>query len=153
MWAGEFDATISAMTPRLMILAGVGLAVVAQPPSVPSGADPALGTSARDIFDLAIERVVGQEERGAELQYQSRIATTVETFDNDGELKKTETTIHRRYPLEGELYEELIESDGEPLDARGRQKEGERREDFIREVRKRTDDDNRSRRTTSARST
>ena len=141
MWAGEFDATISTMTPRLMILAGVGLAVVAQPPSVPSGADPALGTSARDIFDLAIERVVGQEERGAELQYQSRIATTVETFDNDGELKKSETTIHRRYPLEGELYEELIELDGDPLDARELQKERERREDFIREVRKRTDDD------------
>ena len=124
-----------------MILAGVGLAVAAQPPSVPSGADPGLGTSAGDIFELAVERVVGQEERGAELQYQSRIATTVETFDSDGELKKTETTIHRRYALQGELYEELIKLDGDPLDASGRREERERREDFIREVRKRADDD------------
>lgn len=134
------------MTPRVavvvgVVLAGMGLAVAAQPPAGSPGADPAPGISARDIFELAVQRAIDQEKRNADLLYRSRMVTTVETFNGDGELLETETTIHQRYPLEGELYQELIERDGEPLDADGQRAERERREDFIREARKRADDD------------
>ena len=126
---------------RPAVLAGVLLAAAAHPasilPQTGSAPDPAVG----DIMKRVVDRVVDQEERGADLHYESRIATQVDKLDGEGQVTETETTLHRRYPLEGELYEELLERDGEPLDARGRQEERERREKFIREVRERDADD------------
>ncbi|MCE2542210.1 MAG: hypothetical protein J4F30_02045 [Acidobacteria bacterium] len=126
---------------RSAILAGVLLAATAHPTSFQQQSSFEFDAPVGDIMQRVVDRVVDQEERGAELQYESRIVTQVDTLDKEGEVTKTETTLHRRYPLEGELYEELIERDGEPLDARARREERERREDFIREVRERNEDD------------
>ena len=129
------------MTPRSAILAGVVLAATAHPASFQqqSGSGPAPPVG--DIMQRAADRLLGQDERGAELAFESRIVTTVHTLDGENEITKTETTLHHRYPLEGELYEELVERDGEPLDAGDRRDERERREEFLREVRERDEDD------------
>ena len=129
------------MTPRSAILAGVVLAATAHPASFQqqSGSGPAPPVG--DIMQRAADRLLDQDERGAELAFESRIVTTVHTLDGENEITKTETTLHHRYPLEGELYEELVERDGEPLDAGDRRDERERREEFLREVRERDEDD------------
>ena len=117
------------------------LAATAHPASFQqqSGVEPAAPVG--DIMRQAADRLLDQEERGAELAYESRIFTTVHTLDGENEITETETTLHRRYPLEGELYEELVERDGEPLDAEDQQEERERREEFLREVREREEGD------------
>lgn len=129
------------MTPRLALLVGVLLAASAHPASIQrqSGSDPAVPVD--DIMQRVVDRMLEQEERGAELQFESRIFTQVDKLDKEGEIEETETTLHRRYALEGELYDELVERDGEPLDAEGLREEGERREKFLREVRERDEDD------------
>ena len=125
----------------LAILAGIVLAATAHPASVQPPANPPPDAAVGDIMKRVIDRLVDQDESGAELNFDSRIATSVDSLDSDGEVTKTETSLHRRYALEGELYEELIERDGKPLDARGRQEERERQKDFIRMVQEREDDD------------
>ena len=126
---------------RTAILAGVLLVATAQPASLQTASNPEPAEAAGDIMRRAIDRLIDQGERGAELEYESRIVTTVHTLDGDNEVTKTETTLHHRYPLEGELYEELLERDGEPLDADDQRDERERREEFLREVRERGEDD------------
>ena len=129
------------MTPRSAILAGVVLAATAHPASFQQQSGSVPAPPVGDIMQRAADRLLDQDERGAELAFESRIVTTVHTLDGENEITKTETTLHHRYPLEGELYEELVERDGEPLDAGDRQDERERREEFLREVRERDEDD------------
>ena len=126
---------------RTAILAGVLLVATAQPASLQTASNPEPAEAAGDIMRRAVDRLIDQGDRGAELAYESRIVTTVHTLDGDNEITKTETTLHHRYPLEGELYEELLERDGEPLDADDQRDERERREEFLREVRERGEDD------------
>ena len=125
----------------MALLAGVLVTATAHPASFQSPSGPEPAAHAKDIMKRVGERLLAQDERGAELRYESRIVTQVDTLDGEGAVTKTETTRHHRYPLEGELYEELIERNGEPLDASGQQDERERREEFIREVRERDEDD------------
>lgn len=123
-----------------------------QAPSPPAAETPdAAAPDAEDVQDVGADRFppVGeivkrmlarakrQDERGAELRYESRITAATRTLDEDGEVTKTETTVHRRYPVEGELFEELIERDGRPLDADERREQGERRDAFARGARER----------------
>ena len=129
------------MTPRSAILAGVVLAATAHPASFQQQSGSVPAPPVGDIMQRAADRLLDQDERGAELAFESRIVTTVHTLDGENEITKTETTLHHRYPLEGELYEELVERDGEPLDAGDRQDERERRQEFLREVRERDEDD------------
>ena len=101
--------------------------------------DEVAAASAGDIIDRAIERAKLQDEAGAELHFQSLVATTVDSLNGDGEVTKTETTLHKRYPVEGVLYEELIERDGHPLTEKEIRDEQENREEFAREVREKAD--------------
>ena len=121
-------------------LAGAG-AFPAQEPAPPAagGPDPA-GAGAPPlaaIVERMIERAARQDEAAPELQYESRIVTTTERFDGEGAVTKTETAEHRRYPLEGELYDELIARDGRPLDAGQQRDEREKRAEFERDARQR----------------
>ena len=134
------------MRPRLPVLLSIAiLTAVATPhlqtPSAPSisGSDTAVEEhlSAGAIIDRAIERAQLQDETGVELEFESLILTTVDSFNGDGEVTKTETTLHKRYALEGVLYEELVERDGQPLTDEEIRDEHEEREKFAKEVRKR----------------
>lgn len=123
------------------VLAGVVLAATAHPASFQQQSGSAPIPDVGEIMKTVLDRYVEQEERGVELRYESRILTTVHSLDKELEVMETETRLHHRYPLEGELYEELVELDGEPLDADDLDDERERREEFIRDVRQREDDD------------
>ncbi len=129
------------MATRAVILVGALLAAAAYPASFQPRSAPEPVPDVGELMKIVVDRYVEQEERGAELHYESRILTTVHSLDKELEVTETETRLHHRYPLEGELYEELVELDGEPLDADDLDDERERREEFIRDVREREEDD------------
>ena len=56
--------------------------------------------------------------------------TTVDSIDGDEQVTETETSLHKRYPLAGSVYEELVEQDGEPLDEDERREEQKRKDEF-----------------------
>ena len=94
-----------------------------------------------DVIDRMVERAKRQDEEGAELGYESRITTTIDTLNDDGEVTKTERTLHKRYRVEDQLFEELIERNGRALTEKERKEELDRREKFAREARKRAEGD------------
>lgn len=53
-----------------------------------------------DVVDRMVERAKRQDEEGVELGYESRITTTIDTLNDDGEVTKTERTLHKRYRVE-----------------------------------------------------
>ena len=91
--------------------------ILAQSPKLdtPASSDEPTSITAEMILDRAIERIETQDESGLELNFESIVLYTVEKLNGDGEITDTETTQYRRYPLEGLLYEELIERNGLPL--------------------------------------
>ena len=107
------------------------------PAATAPDADIAGAPPLEEIIARMIERAEQQDEREAELRYESRIVTTSDRLDEAGAITETETREHRRYPLEGELYEELILRDGRPLDAGQQRDEREKRAEFIRDARER----------------
>ena len=89
----------------------------------------------RTILDRAIERASTQDDSGIELAFEYIVESTVESINGDGDVTETETSRLRRYPLEGLLYDELIEQDGRPLEEDDLRKEKEKKSKFIREAR------------------
>ena len=137
------------------LAAGVTLATAATLPAqettppeaaVPAAAAPdAAGADAlspdalplEQIIERMLERAERQDENESELRYESRIVSTSDRLDEEGAVTETETREYRRYPLEGELYEELILRNGQPLDAGQQRDEREKRAEFIRDARER----------------
>ncbi len=97
--------------------------------------------TAEMILDRAIERSEAQDESNRELDFESIVLYTVEKLNGDGEVTDTETTKYRRYPLEGLLYEELIERDGLALDEDDVRKAAKDKREFIEEVQKHAERD------------
>ena len=131
---------------RLPVLLSITiLRVVAMPhlqtPSAPSisGSDTEVAEypSAGTIIERVIERAKLQDETGVELEFESLILTTVDSFNGDGQVTKTGTTLHKRYALEGALYEELVRRNGQPLTDEEIRDEQKEREKFADEVRER----------------
>ena len=111
-----------------------------QAPSTESGSPAAVEEAARfpavsDIISLAVERARLQDEAGAELRFESIVSTTVDSLNGDGDVVEKQTTRHRRYPLEGSLYEELITRNGEPLSEADVRRETEQQKEFRRDAR------------------
>jgi hypothetical protein len=79
-----------------------------------------------EIIRRAVTRAEAQDKGEAELRFES--------LNDQAEVTDTETTLHRRYALEGAVYEELIERDGEPLSEPDARSEAKRRADFRREA-------------------
>ena len=110
-----------------------------------------LSTPPQDVFDFEtaalppvgaiigrmVERARAQDEANAELAYEARILTRIDTLNGEGEVTKTEHRIHRRYPVAGQLFEELIEQNGQPLNDDERREQLEKREEFARDVQER----------------
>jgi hypothetical protein len=97
------------------------------PVSTPPGPDAA---SVGEIMAQAMARARTQNEAGAELRFESLILTTVDSIDGDQQVTETETALHKRYPLAGSVYEELVEQNGEPLDEDERREEQKRKDEF-----------------------
>ena len=91
--------------------------------------------AAEVIVERALERMAAQDESGIELKLSSVGRSQTDSIDGDGRVTKTETTRYLRYPLEGHLYDEVIEKNGLPLDEDGIREELQRKEKFTREAR------------------
>ena len=94
--------------------------------------------TAAAVVQRAMERARAQDEAKIMLQYESRLVSRTDSLNSDGEVETTNVEIHRRYPLEGYIYEELIERNDEPLTDDETRKEREKRERWVREVREKT---------------
>ena len=94
--------------------------------------------TAAAVVQRAMERARAQDEAKIMLQYESRLVSRTDSLNSDGEVETTKVEIHRRYPLEGYIYEELIERNDEPLTDDETRKEREKRETWVREVREKT---------------
>ena len=122
-----------------VMLAGAAVLPAQNPPPAAAMPDPTVAEAPplEEIIARMLERAERQDENESELRYESRIVTTSDRLDEAGAITETETREYRRYPLEGELYEELILRDGRPLDAGQQRDEREKRDKFIREARER----------------
>ena len=87
-----------------------------------------------EIVRLAVARATAQDKAKAELGFESLVATTVESLNDEAEVTNIETTLHRRYPFDGTVYEELIARNGEPLSEADIRDEAKRRADFRQEL-------------------
>ena len=84
-------------------------------------------------------RAKAQDETKIELQFESRIVSRTDSLDGDGKATETNLEVYRRYPLEGLVYEELVETNGRPLTEDEARKERKKRDTFIREVREKAE--------------
>ena len=91
---------------------------------------------AQEIVDYALERSK-ESESGLELAFECMVNSTVETLDTEGQVTNVETKRSRRIPLEGYLYDELVERDGKALSPEQARRESRKKARFVREARNR----------------
>lgn len=103
-----------------------------QPRSL-SGSENASLPPLDDIIKQMVERANRQDDAAAELQYESRLITTIHSLSGD-KVTETDRAVYRRYPLEGQLYEELLERNGRPLNEKEQREERKKRHEFIRQA-------------------
>ena len=113
------------------------LAIAGQTVREPASLDRAdeSGLTAAVIVERALARAADQDESLIELGFESVGESNVESLNGDGVVTKTETTRYLRYPLEGLLYDEVVEKDGNALSDDEARKELERKDEFIKEAR------------------
>lgn len=93
------------------------------------------GLTAVVVVERALARAAEQDESLIELGFESVGESNVESLNGNGVVTKTETTRYLRYPLEGLLYDEVVEKDGNVLSDDEARKELERKDEFIKEAR------------------
>lgn len=86
--------------------------------------------SAGEIISKAVARAKWQKEQGREAAFLYHYRNRRTKFDSSGKPSSTEERLYRVYPLDGEPYYELIEIGGKPPDAKEREKERKRQEEF-----------------------
>ena len=129
------------MRPRISILIPTMMLAVLASLQAQTASRPGPGGSVDDgptvvqIMGRAIARAMSQDEAKTELMFESLIQTTVDRLDEDEIVTDTQTTLYRRYALEGALYQEVVERNGEPLGADELAEEHERRQEFLDDLR------------------
>ena len=106
---------------------------------------PTLAAEATDDGSLSAEEIVSRAIALSQAQYEnldyarfeSRQTSKQESLAANGGVTNSETLIYRQYPLEGVLYDELVQKDGRPLNAKENREEQKRRSKFVKKVRKR----------------
>ena len=94
--------------------------------------------TAHEIIERAVARADTQYESLVDAKFESEVISTIKSLDIDGDITKTVRTKRRQYPLQGALFDELVEKDGRPLNEKELRDEEKRKRDFIREVAERT---------------
>jgi hypothetical protein len=89
------------------------------------------------IVERALARAEAQVETGIDGQFEATVLAIVRSIDGEGEVADIESTLYQVYPLNGAVYEEIVEKDGRPLTDREARKERKEKDGFIREVEKR----------------
>ena len=87
------------------------------------------------IVERALARAADQDGSLIELGFASVGESKVESLDGDGIVTKTETTRYLRYPLEGFLYDEVVEKNGNTLSDDEARKELDRKDEFVEDAR------------------
>jgi hypothetical protein len=95
------------------------------------------GLTAQEIINHAVAKAEAQYKSLVAAMFESEAVTTTKSLDGDGEVTKTEWTKRRQYPLQGALFEELVEKNGRPLNEKELREEVKKKQDFIREVEQR----------------
>jgi hypothetical protein len=93
--------------------------------------------SVQEIVESAVERAENQHMSMIETNFSSQAVSKNHSLDGDGTITETESFRSLQYPLNGAVFEELVEKNGRPLDEKEKQDEEKRKQDFIREVEKR----------------
>jgi hypothetical protein len=96
--------------------------------------------SAQEIVDRAAARAEQQYQAGIEAHFESDVLASVASLDGNHDVTGTEMSRMRQYPLQGALYEELIEKDGRPLNKKELREEEKKKKKFLREVQKRKEE-------------
>ena len=137
-----FHYTFYMMCRRLLCLAFVVTAlapldITGQTVGTPASLDRSdeFDLTAAVIVERALARAAEQDESLIELGFESVGESKVESLDGDGIVTKTEMTRSLRYPLEGFLYDEVVEKDGNTLSDDEARKELDRKDKFIEEAR------------------
>lgn len=139
---GENPAELLDAALRTAVSYGLALALGAVPASAQGRA--ASGTagqsastpSVAEIVDRSLERSERQEKLAIEIGFESFMESTVESLNANGEITEVQTSLYRRYPLEGTIYLELVERDGRPLEDGAAREAQKRKARFIREARR-----------------
>jgi hypothetical protein len=101
------------------------------------GANAAPDLPAQAIVERAVARAEAQHTLLIDSKFESQVFMSIKSLDNSGRVAETEETRYHQYPLQGALFEELIEQDGRALNAQERRAEEKNKAKFIREVEKR----------------
>jgi hypothetical protein len=89
--------------------------------------------------DRAAARAEDQYQAGIDAHFESEVISAVASLDGKKKVTGTEVSKLRQYPLQGALYEELIEKDGRRLNPKELRDEAKKKQKFIGEVQKRRD--------------
>ena len=139
---GEKPAELLDAASRTAVASGLALALCATPSSAQGRAaggtagQSASTPSVAEIVSRFAERSERQEELAIEIGFESFMKSTVESLNANGEITDVQTSVYRRYPLEGTIYLELIERDGRPLEDGAAREAQRRKARFIREARR-----------------
>jgi len=125
------------------LAAALGLVIALSSPTVAQslrdgrtgGSDPIDTLTAQVILERALRRAEKQKDSGIELEFEYLLESVVESVDGDGVVTDTETAQYRRYPLEGHLYDELVLTDGQPLDDKEAREEQKQKTEFTEKAR------------------
>jgi len=93
--------------------------------------------SAQEVVESAVERAENQHYSMIETNFSSQAVSKNHSLDGDGTITETESFRHLQYPLNGAVFEELVEKNGRPLNEKEKQEEEKRKQDFIREIEER----------------
>jgi len=94
-------------------------------------------SSSQEIVDKAIDRSESQLKGNLEAEFESLVLSLIDSVDGEGTVTKSEKARYSRYPVDGAVFDELIEKEGRPLTEKETRKEKERRDEFIEEVKER----------------
>lgn len=116
-------------------LAPAVLAFALSSAALAQSGSPAL--TAEEIVRRAVERAERQHDSLVDSEFEATVVSSVESLDADGQVTDTEAALFNQYPLQGALFDEMVEKDGRSLTEKEQRDERKRREKFITEVRKR----------------
>ena len=87
-----------------------------------------------EILAKALE--VAQRHEGEDLRnrFSHKVRTSSEKLDGDGKIVSTETTLKNARPIQGFIFEELVEKDGQPLGPDEKRAEQKRKREFIEKI-------------------
>jgi hypothetical protein len=87
------------------------------------------------ILAAALEVAEQYQREEARARFTHRVRTSSEKLDGNGEVVSTETTLKDAVPIQGFIFEELVEKDGRPLNADEKKSEEKRKQEFLKQIR------------------